>query len=251
VNSTDRSDNDGMPELVLISDARVRAINVEECGEPLVDAADHLMIDDRRSDNAHAFHHLNADAVGAYRHLRIGVLRRLVEAQRMLPSGIHLLLTEAFRPPELQKKIYDSYRNYLGRQNPHWDESQLNEATSRWVSPIDVAPHTAGAAVDLTLCRPDGTELDMGTPEGATPEESNLACYTAAKNISAEAAANRLLMANTLGSAGLVNYPTEWWHWSYGDRYWAFTVNVKLAIYGPVDFIDSSPKQNPRPTPAI
>jgi hypothetical protein len=23
-----------------------------------------------------------------------------------------------------------------------------------------------------------------------------------------------------LTAAGMVNYPTEWWHWSYGDRYW-------------------------------
>jgi D-alanyl-D-alanine dipeptidase len=22
--------------------------------------------------------------------------------------------------------------------------------------------------------------------------------------------------------AGFVNYPPEWWHWSYGDKYWAF-----------------------------
>ena len=22
-------------------------------------------------------------------------------------------------------------------------------------------------------------------------------------------------------SAGFVNFPAEWWHWSYGDREWA------------------------------
>jgi hypothetical protein len=35
-------------------------------------------------------------------------------------------------------------------------------------------------------------------------------------------------------SAGLVNYPTEWWHWSYGDRYWALLTGADHAIYGPV-----------------
>jgi len=25
-----------------------------------------------------------------------------------------------------------------------------------------------------------------------------------------------------LSAAGLVNYPAEWWHWSYGDQYLAF-----------------------------
>jgi len=24
-----------------------------------------------------------------------------------------------------------------------------------------------------------------------------------------------------LAGAGLVNYRTQWWHWSFGDRYWA------------------------------
>ena len=37
-----------------------------------------------------------------------------------------------------------------------------------------------------------------------------------------------------LRGAGLVNYPTEWWHWSYGDRYWALMTGATAAVYGPV-----------------
>ncbi|MDT7587682.1 MAG: zinc D-Ala-D-Ala dipeptidase, partial [Pseudonocardiales bacterium] len=36
-----------------------------------------------------------------------------------------------------------------------------------------------------------------------------------------------------LHSVGFVNYPTEWWHWSYGDRYWAIKTTAAAAIYGP------------------
>ena len=32
----------------------------------------------------------------------------------------------------------------------------------------------------------------------------------------------------------LVNYPTEWCHWSYGDRYWALMTGATAAVYGPV-----------------
>ena len=39
-------------------------------------------------------------------------------------------------------------------------------------------------------------------------------CYFAAGNISGTARQNRTLLANALEGAGLVNYPTEWWHWS-------------------------------------
>jgi D-alanyl-D-alanine dipeptidase len=31
-----------------------------------------------------------------------------------------------------------------------------------------------------------------------------------------------------------VNYPTEWWHWSHGDRYWAFVTGADAAFYGEI-----------------
>jgi D-alanyl-D-alanine dipeptidase len=62
---------------------------------------------------------------------------------------------------------------------------------------------------------------------------SNGACYFAATNISREARTNRALLAEVLTAAGLVNYPTEWWHWSYGDRYWAYAEDHPAALYGP------------------
>jgi D-alanyl-D-alanine dipeptidase len=32
--------------------------------------------------------------------------------------------------------------------------------------------------------------------------------------------------------AGLVNYGYEWWHYSYGDRYWAHAGGERAARYG-------------------
>jgi D-alanyl-D-alanine dipeptidase len=66
----------------------------------------------------------------------------------------------------------------------------------------------------------------------ATPEESAGACYTRAGNISEEARAHREILGAALTSAGMVNYPTEWWHWSYGDRYWALETGAAAARYG-------------------
>lgn len=59
-------------------------------------------------------------------------------------------------------------------------------------------------------------------------------CFTAATTISAAARRNRELLGAALSGAGLVNYPTEWWHWSYGERYWAHTLHHPAASYGPV-----------------
>jgi hypothetical protein len=54
---------------------------------------------------------------------------------------------------------------------------------------------------------------------------------TAFPDIPPEARRNRDLLGAALASAGFVNYPTEWWHWSYGDRYWAFTTGNRYARY--------------------
>ncbi|MFD5872050.1 M15 family metallopeptidase [Streptomyces sp. NPDC060322] len=49
---------------------------------------------------------------------------------------------------------------------------------------------------------------------------------------SMEARTNRKLLGDVLTATGLVNYPTEWWHWSFGDRYWALITGVTSALYG-------------------
>lgn len=73
----------------------------------------------------------------------------------------------------------------------------------------------------------------MGTRVNASPEESDGACYTDAGGVGSEARANRRVLGDALTAVGMANYPTEWWHWSYGDRYWALQVGADRAMYGP------------------
>lgn len=42
-------------------------------------------------------------------------------------------------------------------------------------------------------------------------------------------------MSKALETVGFVNYPAEYWHWSYGDRYWAYHVGHEFALYGIVN----------------
>ncbi|WP_327378795.1 D-alanyl-D-alanine carboxypeptidase family protein (plasmid) [Streptomyces sp. NBC_01216] len=206
-----------------MSDPRVAAIPVVDCGEPLVDVrGTTLLVDERRSDPA-----------GAFAHLRQGVLDRLLHAQSLLPAGLRLLFVEGYRPPDLQQRYFEEYADELRVANPAWTQDQVHEAASRYVSPPQIAPHSAGAAVDLTLVNADGTELDMGTRVNASPEESDGACYMHAASISSHARTNRATLAAALSAAGLVNYATEFWHWSHGDRYWALMTNQPAALYGP------------------
>ncbi|NJP66997.1 M15 family metallopeptidase [Streptomyces spiramenti] len=214
-----------MTEIILMSDPRVAAIELRECGEPLVDARTDgpaLLVDDRR-----------AAADPRFAHLRTGVLERLLDAASRLPDGVRLALVEGYRPPELQRRYFGTYRERLRAEGRYGSEAELHEATSRYVAPPSVAPHTSGAAADLTLIGVDGQELDLGTAVNATPEESDGACYTAALSITPRARENRRLLGDVLRAAGMVNYPTEWWHWSYGDHYWALATGAPHALYGP------------------
>jgi len=153
-----------------------------------------------------------------------------------MPTRSSVLSGRVACPPALQRSCFERYVAELRADNPEWSLAQVREAASRHVSPPEIAPHSAGAAVDLTLISDDGQELDMGTRVNAGPEEGDGACRTHARRISPEARANRRLLGDVLTAVGLVNHPTEWWHWSYGDRYWAFSTGAGSALYGPRNF---------------
>ncbi|WP_117213487.1 M15 family metallopeptidase [Allorhizocola rhizosphaerae] len=199
---------------LLLSDPRVAAVPVRDVDEPLV-ALDP------------GFGPGNAL-------VRRELATRLQYAREALPTGIHLRVVEGYRPAHRQQAIIERYSAEILAERPGIPEHELRVLTSRFVAPLEVAPHVAAAAVDLTLTDERGDELDLGTAIDATPEQSGGRCYFAADGISREARANRDLLARVLCREGLVNYPTEWWHYSYGDRYWALATGAGAALYGPV-----------------
>lgn len=209
--------------MLLLSDPLVAAVAVIDCGEDLVDL---------RADAALAVDPRKQDDDGDCSLLRIGVRDRLIDAQQSLPPGIRLLVVEGYRPLRLQRSHFEAYRARLSERHPYWSPERLAADTSKHVAAPAVAPHPCGAAVDLTLMR-GGQELDLGTSMNATPAESADACFTGAQNISPEARQWRGVLCAALLSAGLVNYPPEWWHWSYGDRYWAVVTGAERSSYGP------------------
>ncbi|WP_043626773.1 M15 family metallopeptidase [Nonomuraea candida] len=217
-----------MAQHVLLSDPRIAAIPVRECGEPLVDLRDEktIRLDARL-----------ADPAGAYAHVRLGVGDRLAAAQAQLPRGLRLLLVEGHRPAFLQERYFTGCLSRMRDAHPGWPADLLRAEAGKYVSPPETAPHVAGGAVDVTLCAPDGTELPMGTEVNATPPEHGEECYTDSPAISAEARGNRKALITAMTATGFVNYPTEWWHWSYGDRYWAYLTGASHARYGPIDLV--------------
>jgi D-alanyl-D-alanine dipeptidase len=199
---------------ILLSDPRVRAVPVLECGEPVVPLPRAMSPDGAR--------------------VRAGLAERLMAADLALPRGLQLRVVEGHRTEAAQRAIITTYAAQVRAAHPRAEGPELERLTSRFVSPVDVAPHVAGAAVDLTLVDVCGEVLDLGTRIDATPEESDGRCWFAADGIGADARAHRGLLQRVLTDQGLVNYPTEWWHWSFGDRYWALVSGAEHATYGPV-----------------
>ncbi|WP_073250663.1 M15 family metallopeptidase [Cryptosporangium aurantiacum] len=210
--------------MVLLSDPVIAAVTTADSGEPVVDATDGTGL---RLDTREVQHNPLLQFV------RSGLRDRLLRAEASLPQGVHLLLIEGYRPPAVQLQQFTAYADLLRQRNPEWTAERIRREASRFISPPEVAPHCTGGAIDVTLCSEDGVELDMGTDVNASPVASANRCYTAAPDIPLAAAANRRLLVTALREAGLVNYPTEWWHWSYGDRYWAYSTGTS-ARYAPL-----------------
>lgn len=210
--------------MLLLVDPRVAAVPVVDDGSPLVDLRDltDLSVDERQ-----------ADAAGAWARLRTPVAEKVLEAQAALPDDVRLLVIEGYRPASLQDRYFSEHLIEVARDEPGWPAERVVAEASKHISPLAVAPHPAGAAIDLTLAV-DGVELDLGTRVNATPRESDDACFTAAANISADARHWRDVLSAAMVSAGLVNYPPEWWHWSFGDRYWAVVTGAPHALFSPI-----------------
>jgi D-alanyl-D-alanine dipeptidase len=211
--------------MIVLADPSVAAQPVAEGGEPLVDlrAVTGLAVDPRLSDRP------------GFCLVRAGIADRLVAAESRLPPGFRLLVVEGYRNLRGQQSLYEEYRAQLAGRHPGWGPGRLADETSKFVSPLDVAPHVTGGAVDLTLLGPDGAELDLGTEIDATPDATDDATFTDAASICEQARQNRRLLSAAMRGAGMVNYPSEWWHWSYGDRYWSLLSSAGQAVYGPVD----------------
>ena len=159
------------------------------------------------------------------------VANLLNTAQSLLSNNYKLMLDDAYRSPAMQRKSYSNVLNKLREEHPEWKEAELELEMTNRVSKVELAPHCTGGALDLTIVDSKNTPLDMGTSLDEFTENT----YTQSHAISALAKHNRKILIDVMTQAGFVNFPAEWWHWSYGDREWAFYQEKKISIYGIIE----------------
>ncbi|MFN7679193.1 MAG: M15 family metallopeptidase [Cyanobacteriota bacterium] len=183
--------------------------------------------------------------------LRLGVVERLLEAQRHLQrSEPHwrLAIFDAWRPVAVQRFMVahataEACRERgldPGGSGPAWDAVR-REVGFFWAPPSEdpatPPPHSTGAAVDLTLADASGQPLDMGGAIDAIGPISHPLHHAAAalRDPHGEPARwhrRRLLLMDAMGGAGFAQHPGEWWHFSYGDQLWAWRSGQPQAFYG-------------------
>lgn len=164
--------------------------------------------------------------------IRRVVRDKVIACSKALPDELCLMIFEAFRPRARQWELWNPVIADITRNNPGWSEARIYTEASRWVSPPDGfgSGHQAGAAIDVKLARADRTELDFG---GLMKGLSGVAPTN--WPVSPEIRTNRDMLVTAMHGVGMMNYPDEWWHFSYGDRLWAEVTNQNKAFFAPID----------------
>jgi zinc D-Ala-D-Ala dipeptidase len=224
---------DTQNEIISIVDPRILAVDINECFEPLIDIVGTSELIYGPSPEVPN----NTD----YTKMRKSVYEKLIEAQSNLPKNMRFCLYEAYRSLDVQSLIFNDYNSKIKSQYLNASEDEIWLRTTQLVSPLinrdgtkNIPPHSTGAAIDVYLIDVDSHEpFDMGIhPRDWMQDLTGEVSLTLSNVISSEEKRNRQIMSEALSNAGFINYPTEYWHWSYGDRYWAYFVGAKHAIYG-------------------
>lgn len=177
--------------------------------------------------------------------LRRGVAERLAAVNaRLGQGGLEVVVLDGWRSRVLQAHMHDVWVPAALRQRfPTMSEAEIARRVGQyWAAPtIDPdrpAPHSTGAAVDLTLrWRASGQPQWMGclfdeTSDLATPDYFERAGGEGVAFSSEEARRNRRLLYGAMSDAGFACHPGEWWHYSWGDQMWARLTDAATAVYG-------------------
>ena len=204
----------------------LKKIAAFECGEPLVALAnkDGLQVeyqpqlsDMKKFQKGKIF-------------VRKDVRNRLIAAQKYLKrkcSDFVLLVTYGYRLPRIQEKYFRKTIDKLKRRYQKKDD--LYEAAHQLIAVPEVAGHPSGGAVDVTIFDEKAEkQVDMGTK---IYDFETKDIYTFSPFITRKQEENRLLLRKCMLKAGFVPFDGEWWHFSFGDKEWAYYYKKEFAIY--------------------
>lgn len=199
----------------------IRSVEIEENNEPLV-----AIPEGEKITLLHEHNYLSPL-------LRKTVCNLLVKAANNLPEGYKLLIVTAYRPISMQRQLWRNRLWQMAKAHPfqmvfqYW---KWRKTATQYTAPPGGSSHQCGAAVDLTILNENNNRLDMGT----SFTDFGKKVHTNSEFVSNEQRKNRKMLLDLMTEVGFVNYPLEWWHYSYGDRMWAAYSGQKKCFYGPL-----------------
>lgn len=169
--------------------------------------------------------------------LRASVYDKLILAAEALPENMRLVIWDGWRSFELQSELFNILLARIKSagipDNEAYEQAKIFVAIPS-KNPEDVSGHLTGGAVDLTIADDKGRYLYMGGNFDEAEEHSYTDYYEreSLSNLEKIARDNRRLLVNTMENAGFSNYPSEWWHFDYGNKNWAIRTKAQHAFYG-------------------
>lgn len=161
---------------------------------------------------------------------RRGVVERLQLASQKLPTHWTIVVKAGYRPYEVQLSVLHAFIDESKKVNLDWIEEQhLVQARTYVADPrIVCPPHTTGGAIDIEVQDSrSGLSVDMGCP----PNTDNEIAFLHSDLLSPEQYKNRMLLLDAMLVAGFAPNPYEWWHYQYGETYWAAFYGHEETLY--------------------
>lgn len=143
-----------------------------------------------------------------------------------------LKIVYGYRHPVVQNSWFNKIKNELQLAYPLLNDDELIELANARVANPETAGHPTGGAVDLTITTESG-DLDMGTDYADFSEPEKFIMFS--KKISKVQMENRMILHDLMVSEEFAPYYGEWWHYSFGDKEWAWFYEKPNAIYDQID----------------
>jgi D-alanyl-D-alanine dipeptidase len=167
--------------------------------------------------------------------VRKSVKEKLIQANNYFKwLWYELLLKIWYRPLEVQKKLFEKIYKYFTKKYSFLTEKEIYDKTIEFIADPTkyIAPHTTGWAIDLILIDLKWNEVDMWCKVNYIWEKANMTTTS----ITEKQKKNRELLALWMANFWFANLASEWWHFSYGDPYWAYFYWEKKSLYNAIDF---------------
>ncbi len=201
--------------------------------------------------------------------VRTEIKEKLDRAQNILDQNIdtsnfQLVVVDGYRRIDVQRELFNTYYNYLDREQPGTSKEELITMARKMVSeaPKDSEilrksppPHSTGGAVDVVLVYKNKIDTSSDywlqeamVPFGAKFDEMMDPTYRDKRSETTfyekelrkgtlneeerEALENRRILYNVLTEVGFSNYFTEFWHYDFGNQFNAAATGKPSAKFG-------------------